>query len=892
MGTLQKTFTDHRALVLSYELREAMLGIIHPGLYCGFDGITKTSTGFRITHDRTGVIKNKEDWKLSKPVGVYVTNFGTIVHEEDPIDMVIPGETKPGNYMLVAKYQRAYVGTEVEVKIPITYELRPLTNEDEPQPGQYDTPLFSLTITGDSSNREYSFGANPGSADMTSSSVLSHDDVKEVGVRGLGKFKELGRTLKALDDWLKEKDRKDNNLIEWLGIPNYDGSEDQHPNNPETPSLPTTYHFISATYTIWYNLFIIDTQLKSLWDKLGFPKSNPEDALDIRDQEKKIYILDTLKTVWDNFINLKKYLESKDKDIWDKLGIPAEDPSGEDALNWIKVANTVWGNMAALDKELKRFEDYVAKWKLDLETYLTTKLEPTLGYFIGVLPEGEAADSTRVSVKSTKSIWKNLVDLQAELKSKNDALYQSNDFKVYKPTIKLGTSAAPVQLSNTEVFKAIVVDLSATTQDGNIGYVSMPSDNSYQGNQIVFVTNGSSDGDNNISKIVTGIRDGEVTKTYRLYPGGILVLSKLNGESFWRVNAHYPGREPSPIVGRGTMNGYDVQDGKERFDTWANNMYVPVGIETGMTLIDYVPVVNQMFSFTGLDAGPSLNSSGQIYYPGVSGDRYIYGKYMPVLTIPAPTESMEGLEKVIKIAGDLDSMLGANKISGGWGNERLKFLYFNLALGQSIVDIEYHLISKSNCPRRPYLKYPGDWIRLKAMRIEGNMKWVIIDYGYGGGDFVIFNSTIPHDIPMSSTYFFILAEPYSSNLGKQDNLKYIYWNSYYTQEDSKQPTSQRMFIDTVGCNLHLSLSLVTHKDPSASGTYWLNPAIPPVLGDNELCFTDQAGTKAFTMKLTRNAGTGGRATNAQVWDVANGNFHCDSVIPLDMAIASTIYEVP
>ena len=41
---MAKTFTDHRALVLSYELREAMLGVINPGIYCGFDTIVKTNT--------------------------------------------------------------------------------------------------------------------------------------------------------------------------------------------------------------------------------------------------------------------------------------------------------------------------------------------------------------------------------------------------------------------------------------------------------------------------------------------------------------------------------------------------------------------------------------------------------------------------------------------------------------------------------------------------------------------------------------------------------------------------------------------------------------------------------------------------------------------------------
>ena len=58
---MTKTFTDHRALVLSYELREAMLGVINPGIYCGFDTIVKTSTGFSISHEKTRIVKTLRD---------------------------------------------------------------------------------------------------------------------------------------------------------------------------------------------------------------------------------------------------------------------------------------------------------------------------------------------------------------------------------------------------------------------------------------------------------------------------------------------------------------------------------------------------------------------------------------------------------------------------------------------------------------------------------------------------------------------------------------------------------------------------------------------------------------------------------------------------------------
>ena len=269
-----KTFTDHRALVLSYELREAMLGIINPGIYCGFDTLAKTSTGFTVSHDKTGILKTLENWEVSAPTGVYMNKYGTLVHEEQPINVNVPGETKEGLYILVAYYQRPYVGTTLPVRFEITYTLRAAeSSSDLSRLNQYDTPLMTIRISGTGAARTYQMGAVPGSADMKSSDKLSLDDVESAGVRGgLGKFAELGSILKYLDNWLKEKDRVDLNMLAKLGIPNYTGAED--PANPG--ELPNTYNFINAVYTMWYNLYIIDDQLKKLWDKLGFPEKQPE----------------------------------------------------------------------------------------------------------------------------------------------------------------------------------------------------------------------------------------------------------------------------------------------------------------------------------------------------------------------------------------------------------------------------------------------------------------------------------------------------------------------------------------------------------------------------------------------------------------------------------------
>jgi len=84
----QKQFTTYQADVLSFDLREALLGIIRPGRFSGFDQITDYDTPdgtiyLHLSHSAAAVQKlAKLGSSLDSPIGVAVTTQGTIIHED------------------------------------------------------------------------------------------------------------------------------------------------------------------------------------------------------------------------------------------------------------------------------------------------------------------------------------------------------------------------------------------------------------------------------------------------------------------------------------------------------------------------------------------------------------------------------------------------------------------------------------------------------------------------------------------------------------------------------------------------------------------------------------------------------------------------------------------
>ena len=94
----QKQFTTFEANILSFEIREAMLGVLRPGRFSGFDSVvagstTPTSSYFYATIGHTnGVQKLASDAvALSAAIGVAVTTQGTVIHEDQLIEnLAIP----------------------------------------------------------------------------------------------------------------------------------------------------------------------------------------------------------------------------------------------------------------------------------------------------------------------------------------------------------------------------------------------------------------------------------------------------------------------------------------------------------------------------------------------------------------------------------------------------------------------------------------------------------------------------------------------------------------------------------------------------------------------------------------------------------------------------------
>lgn len=865
-----KTFTDHRALVLSYELREAMLGIINPGIYCGFDTLAKTSTGFTVSHDKTGILKTLENWEVSAPTGVYMNKYGTLVHEEQPINVNVPGETKEGLYILVAYYQRPYVGTTLPVRFEITYTLRAAeSSSDLSRLNQYDTPLMTIRISGTGAARTYQMGAVPGSADMKSSDKLSLDDVESAGVRGgLGKFAELGSILKYLDNWLKEKDRVDLNMLAKLGIPNYTGAED--PANPG--ELPNTYNFINAVYTMWYNLYIIDDQLKKLWDKLGFPEKQPEGET----------VLNTLKTVWENFVALKKYLNDEDTKIWNRIGYPDKNPSN---INWISIFKTIWQNLLSLDTELKRYEVQTDADLKGIHDYIDGPLAQDLSTIystMGYKLNGSQTEPAMTSVAKTKSIWTNLVALQNELQTKYDDLNQSNDFKVYMPTLNLPASPSSAALPAADIYKAMVVDLSnmvwssgaTTAKSGN---VTLPTDTRNDHNQVIIITFGATEGGAKVDGRnirVGALRSGDQTVSLPIYVNGYILASKQKGEGFWRVHSWNKGSVPAANVTPGLMAGTEIINGNNIHDYSSNTQWIRISNTVGISYLDYQPLYDAArnnFGWTGT----------------ITNGNQRYGNHRSCLLLDPPTEEMEGYEKVIKLIGNISNSLWARaQYLEGWTR-----LLFHIALPNSIVDPSFDLSSADNGPHRPYLKYVGDWVRVKAMNWNGSMKWVLVDNGFASPIQLLFSS-----LGMNTgkggfgldTYN-ILTPRSGGTVGR---LQYIVGNTYNAYKDAWGNGMGLFVKDDV---LHMQLSVQCWGGPSSSGSYWFNPCIPPVAGDKYLQFCDSRGGSGLQWYIHGrfNESRYGYRNEVIINDIDNGVFNWEGTMPLMMGAGCyswTIYQ--
>lgn len=91
----QKQFTTYQADILSFELREALLGIAKPGRYQGWASMAANGTPsgglipVRISHANFKKATHAVPPVLGSAIGVAISTQGTIIHDDQPVDKSI-----------------------------------------------------------------------------------------------------------------------------------------------------------------------------------------------------------------------------------------------------------------------------------------------------------------------------------------------------------------------------------------------------------------------------------------------------------------------------------------------------------------------------------------------------------------------------------------------------------------------------------------------------------------------------------------------------------------------------------------------------------------------------------------------------------------------------------
>jgi hypothetical protein len=130
----QKQFNNYQDDILSFDLREAMLGVLKPGRYCGFDTFTHVSTSSGVIHthlSHAGTGIQKADKTTPTPVlglktGVAVTPQGLIIHDDaTTIDVNIDdGSGNGGSTRYDVVYLEHYYLDGVPGSNPATYGIK------------------------------------------------------------------------------------------------------------------------------------------------------------------------------------------------------------------------------------------------------------------------------------------------------------------------------------------------------------------------------------------------------------------------------------------------------------------------------------------------------------------------------------------------------------------------------------------------------------------------------------------------------------------------------------------------------------------------------------------------------------------------------------------------
>ena len=116
----QKQFTTFQESIYSFDLREAMLGILRGGRYSGYNALNYSGGQHTLIHTE-GIRKLPKGMQsLSTAVGVALTTQGVIIHEDQPVNIQVPlGNTSDSVFVLVYmqhEYQGGVPGSN-----PATY---------------------------------------------------------------------------------------------------------------------------------------------------------------------------------------------------------------------------------------------------------------------------------------------------------------------------------------------------------------------------------------------------------------------------------------------------------------------------------------------------------------------------------------------------------------------------------------------------------------------------------------------------------------------------------------------------------------------------------------------------------------------------------------------------
>jgi hypothetical protein len=126
----QKQFNNYQDNILSFDLREAMLGVLKPGRYCGYDTFTHNSTGggvinIYINHTTGGIQKgsNAIPPVLGNRTGVALTTQGLLIHDDGQVSIAIDQSASTGDrYDII--YQQHWFLNGTPGSNPATYGIK------------------------------------------------------------------------------------------------------------------------------------------------------------------------------------------------------------------------------------------------------------------------------------------------------------------------------------------------------------------------------------------------------------------------------------------------------------------------------------------------------------------------------------------------------------------------------------------------------------------------------------------------------------------------------------------------------------------------------------------------------------------------------------------------